>query len=371
MTSVAGAGPSWAGPVDTLLIDADVHEPMPQGHSGRDLIPYLDPHWQRYLSGNGGMWLGLPNPMSYTSPMVANALRAEWSDAAEGGVEALRRYVLEEEQVSIAILNGPVFYPSSMRTDPEFAHALAAAYNDYQVEHWLDHEPRLRGSVHVAAQRPDLAAREIDRVAAHPQIVQVVLPLATHVQWGDPAYQPIWEAAVRNDLAVAFHHDAATNTLLGWPRYVIEWHTVAAPHAATNQLMSLICQGVFDRNPQLKVIMLEGGIVWIQWLMWRLDQQYREMHANIPWVKRLPSEHIRDNVRAATQPATEVTPREFAQLVEMTGTEGVYLFATDYPHYDADSAAVVLPGSLPDELRRRVRYENALATYPRLAGLLG
>ncbi len=115
--------------------------------------------------------------------------------------------------------------------------------------------------------------------------------------------------------------------------------------------------------------MCEGGVTWVHWLMWRLDQQYRELRANVPWVKRLPSEHIRSNVRAATQPITEVTPSEFVKLVEMTETQDVYVFATDYPHFDADSADVL--AALPEELRNRIRYQNALETYPRLKGLLG
>ena len=115
--------------------------------------------------------------------------------------------------------------------------------------------------------------------------------------------------------------------------------------------------------------MCEAGVTWIHWLMWRLDQQYRELRANVPWVKRLPSEHIRDNVRVATQPITEVTPGELVRLVEMTDTEGLYVFATDYPHFDADSADVL--AGLPESLRNRIRYQNALDTYPRLRGILG
>jgi predicted TIM-barrel fold metal-dependent hydrolase len=223
--------------------------------------------------------------------------------------------------------------------------------------------------VHIAAQEPQRAALEIDRVAEHPRIVQVILPLVTDKQWGDPFYRPIWEAAVRNNLVVAFHHGMMTSTLLGWPRYYIEWHTMAAPQAAQNQVMSLIVNGTFDKYPELKVVMLEGGVTWVQWLMWRLDAQYKELRANVPWVKRLPSEHIRNNVRASTQPMTEVTPDEFVKLVEMTETQGVYVFSTDYPHFDADSATVL--AGLPDELRNRIRYQNALETYPRLKGLLG
>ena len=74
-------------------------------------------------------------------------------------------------------------------------------------------------------------------------MVQVILPLFTDKQWGDPFYRPYlggrpcgtgWSS--RSTTA------CATETLLGWPRYYIEWHTMAAPQAAQNQVMSLIVQ---------------------------------------------------------------------------------------------------------------------------------
>jgi predicted TIM-barrel fold metal-dependent hydrolase len=367
-SSVAPVAASANEPaVKTMLIDTDVHETPPL-YIGEALLPYIDPHWQRFLKREGGIWMGEPEPSTYAAP-VANG-REDWRDdgrPAGRTVESLRHHLLDGEGVSIAILNGPNFHPASMPSDPEFAAALASAYNDLQIAEWLDKDDRLRGSIHVGAD-PALAAREIERVAAHPQIVQVFLPLIPEKQWGDPMYRPIFDAAVRNDLVVTFHHGSETRTLLGFPRYFIEWHTLAAPGCAQNQIVSLMFNGVFDEFPELKVVMLEGGVSWVPWLIWRMDQQYRELRANVPWVKRLPSEHIRDSVRISTQPMTEVTAKEFEQLVEMSGTERVFVFATDFPHYDADSPQAVLSG-LSDELQQRIRYRNAIETYPRLSGL--
>jgi predicted TIM-barrel fold metal-dependent hydrolase len=360
-------------PVETLLIDTDVHETPPKGPGMQDLVPYMDRHWARYMTGQGGLWLGSPKPLSYAAPVNGMATREDWTHDPtvypSSVLENVVHDLFEAEGVSLAILNGQFFSPSTFPGEPEFAAAIASAYNDYQVAEWLEREPRLCGSVHIAAREPERAAREIDRVAEHPQIVQVILPSITDWEWGDPYYRPIWEAALRNDLVIAFHHGVTTKTALGWPRYYIQWHTMAAPTSAMNQAMSLIVNGTFDRYPELKVAMLEGGVTWVPWLMWRLDAQFKELRSNVPWVKRLPSEHIRANVRASTQPITEVNRREFMNLIEMTQTQDVYMFSTDYPHFDADSANVL--DGLPKELRSKIRYQNALDTYPRLRRLLG
>lgn len=361
---------------ETMLIDLDVHE-RPEQSIGIEkvvpyLVPYMDKHWARYLTHEAGEWQGYPCVTSYLAPIARAGVREDWNRppevaAGRSTLDDMRDDLIDGEGVTVPILNGPLLHPSALPGDPDFAVALARAYNEYQVAEWLDPEPRLRGSVHIAAQVPEAAAREIDRMAEHPQIVQITLPLISSKQWGDPYFRPIWEAAVRNQLPVTFHHNGATNTLLG-ARYYIEWHTMAAPQMAQNQVMSLIVNGTFDRYPDLKVVLLEGGVTWIFWLIWRLDQQYRELRANVPWVKRLPSEHIRDNVKVATQPITEVTSKEFEQLVEMTHTQRVFVYASDYPHYDADSSGVL--DRLADDLRYRIRYQNALEIFPSLRGLL-
>ena len=43
---------------------------------------------------------------------------------------------------------------------------------------------------------------------------------------------------------------------------------------AANQVMSLIFDGVFDRFPTLRFILVEHAFSWILPLMWRMDAIY-------------------------------------------------------------------------------------------------
>ena len=72
-----------------------------------------------------------------------------------------------------------------------------SACNDWQVENWVKKDDRLFGSVHVNAWDPEGAAREIERMAEHPRIVQVMLYIGDQ-PFGAPRYHPIFEAAVRH-----------------------------------------------------------------------------------------------------------------------------------------------------------------------------
>jgi predicted TIM-barrel fold metal-dependent hydrolase len=364
MAATERAGESMATPAarQTLLIDTDVHEYL---RSTSDLVPYLEPIWQRFITEYGWRTLDIANgwPYAPTAPKRADWVLEDGTMATD--VEKLAEHLFEQEKISVAIING-LFHVSALQAEYDFAKALASAYNDWQIENWLERDDRLRGSVHVVAHDPAAAAYEIDRAAEHPRMVQVFLPTVTDRQYGDPFYRPIFEAAVRNDLVVALHHGGHTRTVLGFPRYFIEWHSLAAPQAGMNQLMSIIFNGVLDKYESLKVVILETGIGWVPWLMGRLDQQYRELRIQVPWVKRLPSDHMRDSVRISTQPMGELRAPDITQIIELAEADNMFMFSTDYPHYDADTGVQVLPASLPEDLRLKIRHGNALETYPRL-----
>jgi uncharacterized protein len=274
----------------------------------------------------------------------------------------MRDQLLDAYGLEYAVLVSAL-QPTDMRIQPEFAAAIAAAYNDWLIENWLQKDDRLRGSVTVAAQDPWAAAREIDRVGADPRFVQVILPASTRDVFARAFYAPIFAAAVRNGLALAFHHTNATETAIGLPPYYIEWHT-AVSQSWQSQLIGLVCHGVFDEYPDLRVIMVESSWTWVPSTMWRLDHNYRSLRREVPWVKRMPSEYIRDQVRFTTQPMEyPENPEHLYRMFEMIGSDEFLLFSTDYPHWDFDSPHHVFPSSFPKDLRQKILADNARDFY--------
>jgi predicted TIM-barrel fold metal-dependent hydrolase len=136
-------------------------------------------------------------------------------------------------------------------------------------------------------------------------------------------------------------------------------------HAQAQQslLISMILEGVFERLPTLKVVLIEGGLAWAAALAWRLDRQYAKLKRELPHLKRLPSEYMRTNVWFTTQPIEEPEPRsQLAETIDWIGWDRV-LFATDYPHWDFDDPAQALPIRMDETQRRQVFLENAKAVY--------
>jgi predicted TIM-barrel fold metal-dependent hydrolase len=346
----------------TGVIDVDVHEYYRQI---TDLLPYLEGKWHRFLTEY--KWPGVASSWPYVVPTVGGSNRADARPISGGppgsDLDTVRSQLLDAHGITHAVLTGN-FHVASMEAWFDLATALASAYNDWLIENWLERDPRLLGSIQVAVQDPAAAAREIDRVASHPRMVQVFLPMIVgpRAGYGDPQYRPIFEAASRNNLVVALHHGRMTKTLFGYPNHFIEWHQ-AVPHAGMCHAASLICSGVLEQFPNLKVVILETGYTWLAHFMWRMDQQYKGLRVEVPWVKRLPSEYMHDQVRVSTQPAEEISTKHFLQFIDMIGSENMLLFSTDYPHFDFDSPVRSLPAGLPEALKRKILSGNAAAVY--------
>jgi len=147
----------------------------------------------------------------------------------------------------------------------------------------------------------------------------------------------------------------------GSPTYYIEHHTLI-PQVFASNLVSMICQGVFERYPKLKLVLIEGGFAWLPGVLWRLDKNWRSVRDEVPWVKRLPSEYVWERVRFTTQPLVDPSREELLAMCRMIHAETTLLFSSDYPHWDFDDPLTALD-SLPQEMRRRIVADNALETY--------
>ena len=129
-------------------------------------------------------------------------------------------------------------------------------------------------------------------------------------------------------------------------------------------LVSLLAHGVFERLPELRMLLIEGGLAWLPGLLWRLDTNWRALRAEVPWLRRRPSEVVHEHVRFATQPL-EHTAGQDALLCEMLAAAGapdILCFSSDYPHWDFDDP-VTLARRLPPDWRDAVMHRNAAELY--------
>jgi predicted TIM-barrel fold metal-dependent hydrolase len=354
-------------PAATLgLIDVDIH-PRPNGIEA--FRPYLSARWWDYLTTYGvrarhGFFAGQP-PFPKAQPLASR--RDAWPPG--GGTPAsdldfLRHQLLDNYGVDIGVLN-PLQPSGQGDRNNAFSAAMAHAVNEWQLEAWLRKEPRLRGSVVVPYEDGAASAAEIRKRAGDSNFVQVLMMSRTAEPAGNPRYWPIYEAAAEAGLPVAFHafgYSGWAMTNGGWPSFYIE---EVSEHATScqNQVISLVVEGVFERIPSLKVILIECGFAWLPSVAWRLDKHWRMLKDEVPHLKRAPSEQIRSHIWVSTQPMEEPErARHLLDIMEWIGWDRI-LFASDYPHWDFDDPREALPGLIPAERRRDILGGNARALY--------
>jgi uncharacterized protein len=343
------------------VIDCDIHISTPRNDP---LGQYMSARWRRHhevFGGRGHSGAGYPrmNP--------AAARTDSWppnGDPPGSDLAFLQQQLLDTWGIEYGVINWT--FRAGGQLNLEYGAALARAANDWQIAAWLEPEPRLRASLIVPYEDGDLAAAEIDRLGDHPGFVQIILIARTAEPLGRRKYWKMYEAAERHGLPIGIHFGGEGGgpiTGAGFPSFYYEDHA-GMPPALETHVVSFVCEGVFERFPALKVVLIEGGMGWLPPLMWRLDRAWSLLREEVPHLTRPPSEYVREHFWLTTQPMEEPPHKEqFAQFLEHLDMDDRLMFATDYPHWDFDSPADAVPASLPPDLQRKIMAENARALY--------
>lgn len=349
--------------VPVRIVDTDVH---PMMRSLQDLKAYLPSRWHHLLRYH------TLTPIRIDAINNGTRVDARPDDGSPAGSDPalMERQLLDEAGVDFAVL---LYHTLGSLPDPEADAAWTAAINEWQASTWLgdfnDHG-RYRGSIRVPAHNPAAAVAEIERWGDNPNFVQVLLVHPYQPAFGHPLYEPIWRAAAERGLPVAVHVSVgelgATQFLhpCGHPTFMFEWHTGSYPAAYAAHVASLVCGGVFERLPELRFVMVEGGISWSFALANHLDRNWRLLRSEVPDLKLAPSEYLRRNVMFTTQPVEEAYDSRDAviQVWEQLDAGRRLMFSSDYPHWDFDDPALSLP-RMPRELKSRIMAETACELY--------
>jgi predicted TIM-barrel fold metal-dependent hydrolase len=355
------------------IIDADVHPSM------NPVVPAVLKHmpkrWQDYVRQVGPMHGGSsggerPRHREYASRWDA--------EPPEGGApgsspQFAAQQLLDKYDMSGAILNdiGGFRMAGAGRQPAELSIAFCRAINESRRENWLAVDPRWYAAINLPYELPEAGAAEIrhckEEMGEYGDRWKTVLMAPDNLRpAGHPSYWPIYEACEHYDLPVGFHVLASHRiTPSGPANYYFEEH---CDFAGFNfpVVSSFVYEGVFDRFPKLKIVMVELGWSWAVPLAWRLDHAFRVMGNEVSHLQRLPSEYIRDHFWYTTQPMEEPEKDEWfdevLEVYEASGMGDKVLFSSDYPHWDFDEPDLFI-GNRDEAQCRRLLGENARDLY--------
>jgi predicted TIM-barrel fold metal-dependent hydrolase len=347
------------------FVDGDIH---PAFRRPSDLHRFLPARWREHLQIFGEhLRQGVSGQLAYPR-MMASGMRVDSfpEDGPPGSdLELMRRQHLDANGVEYGMLVA-LSRGGMEERNLDFAGALSQAVNDWQIENWVKPEPRLRAGIVVPQEDAAYSASEIERRAADRRFVQVIFSPRASDPVGHRRYWPIYEAAERHNLPIGLHSAGFSgghpSTGSGWPTYYMQEH-YAFSTAMQSVVTSLIFEGVFERFPRLKVVLIEGGFSWAPALGWRMDKHWERMRSEIPHLKRPPSEYLRERFWFTTQPIEEPQkPEHLADVIDWLGWDRL-IFSSDYPHWDFDHPRHAFKFALSDAQKAMVFRDNAKAVY--------
>jgi uncharacterized protein len=345
------------GETDGYVIDADLR----MQHAGMDVVsPFMEEGWRHYL----GLDEDLTAHSSFRFHLPSSSYAPPPSSGDASAHDAVAEY-LEANNIRWAILNSGTAARISGFAYTDASAAIARATNDWLIGEWLGQDERFLGSLVISARDPDGAAAEIARLGGHPRIVQVSLAYPQDLL-GHRRYLPIYEAAAANGLTVNL--DAGGGfvgvnrgyTGSGHPASAYELR-VASALSVQPHLVNVICEGVFDRVPDLRLTITGSSVVWLPAVAAIMDAEYRRGQVDAR-LRRRPSEYLGDFVKFTTSPADWDAPNQARDLLSTLNAGGLLLYGSG-PEFNQQSAPGSLLGRLPRSWRPDVAAVNASCHY--------
>jgi predicted TIM-barrel fold metal-dependent hydrolase len=250
-------------------------------------------------------------------------------------------------------MDGALLFPTlgvgmqeALRRDVSALHAAFTAFNRWLDDDWgFDRgDDRLFAAPMITFAEPDLAEAEVQRVLDAGARILVTIPGPVpdgddgYVSPGHPRHDRVWALIAESGIPLALHAG-----LSGVQHYGRFWRTggggggggfAGFKHASfplvafqdrgiSDTFAALICHGVLERFPDLRLASIENGAMWVPDLLRNL----RDAHGKMPFAfERHPVEQFREQVWVAPYYEDDMD-----RLKDEVGIERL-LFGSDFPH---------------------------------------
>ena len=252
-----------------------------------------------------------------------------------------RLAVMDEQGVE-----GALFFPTlavgmeeALIADPPAVIAAFRAFNRWVQEDWgFAYQERIFATPYIHLLDVDNAVAELEWALAHDARVVVMRSAPVRSDGvsrslADPIYDPYWARVNEAGITVAFHGGDA-----GYGRYLDDWgeggsveafrssgfkSVIGGSRAPFDTFAALVCHGLFHRHPNLRIVSIEMGSLWVPWLV----QSFRRAYGISPYeFQEDPVETFKRHVWLNPFHEDDV-----ALLGEMVGPENL-IMGSDWPH---------------------------------------
>jgi len=293
--------------------------------------------------------------------------RAEYPEDVEEACECL---AIDEAVVNAGINGLP------QQHHPVLKNAVLQAGNDYMLDHFVD--AGMATALSIPKWDPDCAMEELDRWGREDGVVAAYSWFDPREPWGHRKFEPVLEKLESLGLPLLLH-----GSLAFWPQHtyigdnMLTWTEILGfdwPYHGMLTAINMVMSGVFDRFPDLNVVLQEAGHWWLPFVRYRMDEFYemhpedikitpRKFETGDRYLDRSPSEYLRENLFVCTQPfALPRNAGDARDMLRLSLAEDTFLYSSDWPHQTLDPPTWFFTSSAfreDQELRDAVLHGNA------------
>ncbi len=296
---------------------------------------------------------------SLQDPMCALSDKDEMKSRLED-MDDMRLAAMDECGVDVQVLS--LNPPATQSLEPAQARDLAKALNDLLAAAVARHPDRLQGFATLPTPDPTAAAAELERCIMQLGFKGAMLCARTRDRSLDqPEFLPFLEKAAELQVPLYLHpqspalavrqtyysgFDEALNTFFASPGF--GWHVDTGIYA-----LRLILAGVFDRLPNLQIILGHWGEVVLFYLD-RID----EVSKFAKHLRKPVSSYMRDNFYIS---GSGILSQRYLQAsIDIMGIDRI-LYSTDYPYMFAPKGGArsfLVDAPISQEDKNKIAYGN-------------
>jgi predicted TIM-barrel fold metal-dependent hydrolase len=342
----------------------------------KEKMPYVEERadGKRWVANNGADF-GLAGGVgaSGTPYVPGKQLRVDKMAEAglyEDGKKGLRRpgdphlrvKELDRDGVDAEVIYG-ILAAAAKLNDREASNEMLRIYNNFMKAFCSHYPDRHIGLACLPYGDIDAAASEVRRVAKlGMKGVELSCSWNMTPMW-HPMWDPLWEAINEVQIPLHFHTFPSVSPELrkqysGLTLRAMTYSTLCLFQITLGQILTaLMGAAVFERFPNIRVVLGESGIGWIPYVLDRMDFEWQDQYRDLK-LKMKPSEYWRRQCKATFQ-----YDRVGTKLIEEMGVETL-MWGSDYPHPDGvwpESKKYIAEqfGHLPADITHKMTCENA------------
>jgi predicted TIM-barrel fold metal-dependent hydrolase len=285
----------------------------------------------------------LGTPVSYNGkPALHTRGKTDSLESMELTDIKARLQAMDDEDIAVQVLYPTLFLAYPLSCNPPLVTALCSSYNRWLGDRLSGNE-RLKWAAVINLDDVPAAVREVREAKKLGAVAVMVLGTAGDNLLDHLDFIPFFEAVADEGLALGVHVGWASPAINNLYTHIYPSGVIAFHMPVLMAFTSLISGGVLDRFPNLRVVFLEAGCMWVPFILDRLNHRFMNQGKSLvqfipetaPHESLPPIEYVKQgNLYFSTEVEDFILP----QVIELVG-EGQIVFGTDMPHGDRERFA--------------------------------